>query len=127
MLTRSGAFKILREILETGGLTEDMESAISRLKDDFDEREGILKKYGETYDGEDLDDYEFKEYEPSSSYPDGKDWKQEYESMRQKYLDRFFGPSRETDLDEAIEENTEDIKRDGEPQTFEELLERREG
>ena len=44
--------KILRRIMETGGLTPDMEEDIQRLRDDFDERESILKKYGETYDGD---------------------------------------------------------------------------
>ena len=55
ILTRSGMEKILRRIMESGGMTEDMEQDIERLKDDFDEREGILKRYGETYDGEDRD------------------------------------------------------------------------
>lgn len=49
--------KILRRIMESGGMTEDMERDVERLKDDFDEREGILKRYGETYDGEDQDEY----------------------------------------------------------------------
>lgn len=43
ILTRSGMEKILRRIMDSGGMTEDMERDVERLKDDFDEREGILK------------------------------------------------------------------------------------
>ena len=54
ILTKTGMDKILRRIMETGGLTEDMERDIDRLRSDFDEREGMLRRYGETYDGEDM-------------------------------------------------------------------------
>lgn len=39
ILTKRGMDKILRRIMETGGLTEDMEKDIDRLRSDFDERE----------------------------------------------------------------------------------------
>ena len=39
ILTKRGMDKILRRIMETGGLTEDMEKDIDRLSSDFDERE----------------------------------------------------------------------------------------
>ena len=48
--------------------------------------------------------------------------------MRQRYLDRFFGGRGEgEEYREIMRETEEDVRRDGEPQTFDELLERTEG
>lgn len=134
ILTKTGLNKILRRIMETGGLTPDMEEDIQRLRDDFDEREGILKKYGETYDGEDVDEYEYTGrdtndiYTPKEEEKDAKEWRTKYEEMKARYLDRFFGGvDNDKDFEETMNETREDVKRDGEPQTFDELLERVEG
>lgn len=125
LLTKAGVNKILRRIMETGGLTDAMENDIKRLKDDFDEREGILKTYGETYDGEDKDEYDFKGREQSQISAD-EDYKGKYEEMKQKYLDRFFGGVG-NEVEEIKEETKEDVKRDGTEQSFEDLFEKREG
>lgn len=123
ILTKTGMDKILRRIMETGGLTEDMERDIDRLRSDFDEREGMLRRYGETYDGEDMDEYEWKGRDESQ-----EDWRGRYEEMRQRYLDRFFGGRDEgEEYQEIMSETEEDVRRDGKPQTFDELLERTEG
>lgn len=134
ILTRSGMTKILRRIMESGGMTDDMEEDVRRLQDDFDEREGILRKYGETYDGEDRDEYEFSERDGTSNYtPREEDkladeWRIKYEEMKKRYLDRFFGTDEiEDDYFETMRKTREDVKRDGEPQSFDELLERVEG
>lgn len=134
ILTKTGMNKILRRIMETGGLTPDMEEDIQRLRDDFDEREGILKKYGETYDGEDMDEYEYtgrdtdEIYTPKEEEKDAKDWRTKYEEMKARYLDRFFGSvDNDKNFEETMDETREDVERDGEPQTFDELLERVEG
>lgn len=135
LLTGAGMRKILRRIMETGGLTEDMEKDVERLKDDFDEREGILRRYGEVYDGEDRDEYEYTGrdtdtvYTPREEEKEARDWRGEYERMKARYLDRFFGGSQdvEDDYDRVMRETREDVERDGEPQTFDELLERVEG
>lgn len=131
ILTKTGMNKILRRIMETGGLTPDMEEDIQRLRDDFDEREGILKKYGETYDGEDVDEYDFtgrdtnEIYTPKEEEKDAKEWRTKYEEMKARYLDRFFGGvDNDKIFEETINETREDVDRDGEPQTFDELLER---
>ncbi len=144
ILTKTGMDKILRRIMETGGLTEDMERDIDRLRSDFDEREGMLRRYGETYDGEDMDEYEWRGrddesredsdrddreiYTPREEAKDYEDWRGRYEEMRQRYLDRFFG-GRDVgeEYREIMRETEEDVRRDGEPQTFDELLERTEG
>ena len=134
ILTKTGMNKILRRIMETGGLTPDMEEDIQRLRDDFDEREGILKKYGETYDGEDMDEYEYTGRDTDEIYTtkeeekDDKDWRTKYEEMKARYLDRFFGGvDNDKNFEETMDEPREDVERDGEPQTFDELLERVEG
>lgn len=131
ILTRSGMEKILRRIMESGGMTEDMEKDVERLKDDFEEREGILKRYGETYDGEDQDEYEYSGRDDVNIYTpreEEKDWKKEYDDLKTRYMDRFFGTSEvEEKFNDTIEETEEDVKRDGEVQTFDELLERTEG
>lgn len=150
ILTRNGMTKLLRRIMETGGMSEAMESDIQRLRDDFDEREGMLRRYGETYDGEDdVDEYDWtpredtdSEYEQDETGTEGmegsdevftpreeeKDWRQEYENMRQRYLDRFFGTGNIENKNEDIMKDTEeDVKRDGTKQTFETLFKRVEG
>jgi hypothetical protein len=131
ILTRSGMEKILRRIMESGGMTEDMERDVERLKDDFDEREGILKRYGETYDGEDRDEYDYSERDDINIYTpkeEEKDWKQEYDNLKERYMNRFFGTSDVKDeFDDTMEETKEDVKRDGTIQSFDELLERTEG
>lgn len=134
ILTKTGMNKILRRIMETGGLTPDMEEDIQRLRDDFDEREGILKKYGETYDGEDMDEYEYtgrdtdEIYTPKEEEKDAKDWRTKYEEMKARYLDHFFGGvDNDKNFEKTMDETREDVERDGEPQTFDELLERVEG
>ena len=48
--------------------------------------------------------------------------------MKKRYLDRFFGTDEiEDDYFETMRKTREDVKRDGEPQSFDELLERVEG
>lgn len=133
ILTKTGMNKILRRIMETGGMTPNMEEDIQRLRDDFDEREGILKKYGKTYDSEDMDEYEYtgrdtsEIYTPKEEEKDAKEWRTKYEEMKARYLDRFFGGVENKDFKETMEETREDVERDGEPQTFDELLGRVEG
>ena len=131
ILTRSGMEKILRRIMESGGMTEDIEQDIERLKDDFDEREGILKRYGETYDGEDRDEYDYSERDGINIYTpkeEEKDWKKEYDNLKERYMNRFFGTSDiKEEFDDTMEDTKEDVKRDGTVQSFDELLERVEG
>lgn len=110
MLTKTGINKILTRIMETGGFTDDMEKDIRRLKDELDERDAILKKYGEVYDGEDKDEYEYVEREY-------KDYKAEYDALKERYMKRFFGETIEDDrfedetvVDETVNDtNYEDI------------------
>ena len=141
LLTKTGMDKILRRIMESDGLTEDMEKDVQKLRDEFDEREGVLRKYGKVYDGEDMDEYDWEESREIRNDNDDdvevftpceeekiEYWKGRYEEMRKKYIDRFFGGDDiRRDFEETMDETEDDVRRDGEPQTFEELLERTEG
>lgn len=117
MRTKKGIERLLSEIMLSGELTPDMEENIQKLRDEFDEREGILQKYGETYDGED-EEYEWKEREDSEDKDEEQDvWKTRYQELKEQYVERFFGKK-----DEIMEEQKEDIIEDGEPRTFDTLL-----
>lgn len=112
MLTRSYVNRLLKSIIDTGGLSEDMESALEKLRDDFDEREGILKKYGEVKDGEDIDEYEFEAIEQAEhTDTTDEDFKTKYEELRQKYRDRFWnGEEKEVEEDTTEIEDTEEAE-----------------
>lgn len=124
ILTRAGMEKLLRRLFETGGLTPDMEEDIKRLKDDFDEREGILRKYGEVYDGEDRDDYDYRELERRGGdnkdtdvvytpREEEKDWEKRYNELKDRYIARFLGKSeevlRKAEKEAEIPDEYEDI------------------
>lgn len=127
ILTKTGMDKILRKIMEAGILNSDMENVIQRLRDDFNERENFLNKYGKTYEGEDLDEYDYIMYETNDEN-EAKEWKEKYEEMKTRYIDRFFsGEDGGKKFEEIMNKTREDVKRDSEPQTFDELLERVEG
>lgn len=129
LMTRKGMDTLLKRIMESGGLTADMEKDIERLRGDFDEREGILKKYGEEYNGE-ADEYEFTE-NVSRETSDGE-WENKYKELKQRYIDRFFGGIEEGNEDgkeegeEIKEEQEEDIEKDGKELSYDKLFEERE-
>ena len=67
-------------------------------------------------------------YTPREEDKLADDWRIKYEEMKKRYLDRFFGTDEiEDDYFETMRKTREDVKRDGEPQSFNELLERVEG
>lgn len=136
ILTRYGFEKLARRIMESGGLTEQMESDVRRLRDDFVEREGLLRKYGETYDGEDREEYEWKESDSRLSREgdsdttvlqdvsvNAKDWEAEYKALYQRYLDAFFGkPVKNDDYEDIMQNQVEDSIEDSRPRTLDELM-----
>lgn len=119
LLSRKGIENLLRRIMDTGSLTEDMVKDIERIKDDYNEREGILNKYGETYDGED-DEYEWQERKIEVNQAD--DWEKRYYDLKKDYIDRFWGGK-----EQIMSETVEDVKKDGEKLTYEDLFKKREG
>lgn len=86
ILSKKGLEILLERIMSSGELTPQMETDIQRLKDDYDERMGILSKYGESYDGED-EEYDFIERE----MPDYEGAIAERDKYKKAYFDRFFG------------------------------------
>lgn len=120
MLTKGGVEKILNRIWETGGLSADMEEDISKLKAEFDEREGVLRKYGEVYAGEDKDEYDWKD--------NGGEYRSKYEELKERYKNRFLRgePDRRNadkeDFETVKEGEEKDVKKDSTPHTWDELL-----
>ncbi len=118
MMTKDEHNLLLEEIARTGGDTENMMKLIEKLQGDFDEREGELARYRETYDREN------RESNPQ------EDYKTRYESLRKDYIDRFFGRV-SNEIAEAkenvIERTEDDTKANSEPLDYDELFERKEG
>lgn len=136
-LTKKEHEDLLREIAETGGDTANMLELMQKLRDDFDEREGELRRYGEERDkerpeGAEKEDERIrresreddKEDRGERRDPLSKDVvsRAEYDELKRKYIDRFFSAP-----EEVKKETEKDVKRDGENQTFEELFKRKEG
>lgn len=120
LLTKKGMHELISRIWETGGLTPDMEEDIKRLKDDFDERDAILRKYGEAYDGEAIE-YEFKEKEGESG------WEEKYNEIKKRYVERFLGSGgtdekEDTIIFEKADDNITDDEAASETLTIDDML-----
>lgn len=122
MLSREEVYDLMRRIAETGGLTPEMERDLEKVKDEFDEREGELERYRERYNGEDSSPKE-KDKDDRVERSEYEKLKDDYENLRTRYRERFWGRVSE----DVIEDTEEDVKRDGEVQTYEDLFERKEG
>lgn len=148
LFTKKGYDNILQRIWETGGMTPDMEEDIHRLRDEFDEREGILKEYGEEYDGED-ETYEFRRRNEESTISDSgsditdiidtentvsttddrveidnrPDWESRYRKLEQRYKDTFFGRIQpDDDFSEIMVDQVDNAVAESAPRSFNELL-----
>lgn len=128
---------LLREIAESGGDTAKMLELMQNLRDDFDEREGELKRYDEKRDkerpeGEAKEDDKIRQESKEADREDKRERRDplskdtvsrnEYDELKRKYIERFFSTP-----DEAKKSQEEDVKRDGKKQSFEELFEKKEG
>lgn len=126
-MTKEEHDALLRRIAETGGATPEMLDDIQKLRDEYDEREGMLRRYGERYDGENRERKEREESPPEEREKDldgvdreDIDWRGKYEEIRKKYVERFFSSP-----EQAKEEQNEDVTKDGETMTYEELFKER--
>lgn len=108
MRTRQAYEELLARLMASGELTPDMEEDFRRLKDELDEREGILARYGETYDGENKEyDWKPREEEIIDTPKENTiDWKARYDEMKQRYIDRFMGRVKEENLRDLREDLT---------------------
>lgn len=113
MRTKKAYDALIKKIFETGGLTDEMGEDLKKLQDELDEREGILRKMGASYDI-DADEYTF---EPTSS----DDWRSKYDEMRKKYIDRFFGNEEiiKKEEEKTVIDETED---DDDDMTYDDLM-----
>lgn len=103
---------------------EELMSGVQALlgENDSDEAIALLENMTDT-----LTDYETRLTPPELEEP-GEDWEQKYndldKSWRERYIARFSGE--QTDPEEVMSNQEEDVKKDGEPQTFEDLFKERE-
>lgn len=134
--TREEYENLLKEIANSGGDTPAMMELLQKLRDDYDEREGLLKRYGEERDkrapegSEEERDKIRKESEEDNIEDKGErriaydDYvpREDYEELRKKYIERFF-----TSPDKAKRMQKENVMDDGKKRFFEELFKEREG
>lgn len=108
MRTRRAYEELLSRLMASGELTPDMEEDFRQLKDELDEREGMLARYGETYDGENKEyDWKPREEEVVDTPKENTiDWKARYDEMKQRYIDRFMGRVKEENLRDLREDLT---------------------
>lgn len=109
---------LLAEIAGSGGDTAKMMELLQKLRDDFDDREGELKRYREASDknepqGAQAEDEKIQKEAKEDDKSDGGerrdaydiDYKQKYESLKEEYLNRFFGGDKsEEDADRRPED-----------------------
>lgn len=98
---------LLKEIAASGGDTPKMLELMQKLRDDFDEREGMLKKLGEKRDSETpegtrAEEEKIRDESRKDNEEDGGERRKaydalgdtvsraDYEALRRKYIDRFF-------------------------------------
>lgn len=137
MLDKDSHENLLKEIAATGGDTPAMLELMQKLRDDFDEREGMLRKDGEAKDsespdGEDKEVDKIREESVEDNKEDGGIRRDPlsadmvsramYDDLRKKYIERFF-----SNPEEVKQDQEEDVKRDGEGQSFDDLFKKREG
>ena len=101
---------------------EDFMKALEKLVGDRkdDDILEIIENFSETYDRPGVDELNEKIRKMEADYAAlDDDW-------RRRYRERFFSGA-ETTSQEVKEEQEDDVKRDGGPQTYEELFKEREG
>ena len=124
MLTLAAINKILKKILENSDLGEEISNDIESIKNAVQDRDTILKNYGDLPDDEDLEDFEFVAREKETDSND--EYKTKYDALRKQYVERFFG-GKPKEAEEIIEDQMVDLEKDEKPLSFDELLEKTEG
>lgn len=122
MYTKEEYDNLLREIAQTGGDTPAMLDLLQKLRDDFDDREGQLRRYGEGEDkevpeGDAAEEAKIVEESKEDNSEDGGlrrdpiDWEQKYKELERKYIDRFFSkPETVEDTEDRYEEESKEVK-----------------
>lgn len=130
---------LLQEIARSGGDTPRMLELMQKLRDDFDEREGILRKEGRETDkeppeGQKKEEAVIRKESEEDDKEDGGERRraygvkpddvEDYEKLKEEYIRRFFSSPRQ-----AARDQEEDIKKDGRSgkTSFDDLFKKREG
>lgn len=124
MMLKNEVDELIRKIADTGGATDDMMEDLKKLSDEFDEREGELNRYRE-----EKDTTEGKE-EVREEGAELVNWKEKYDEMKNRYMDRFFNGTEEearSRMEATKQSQDEDVTKDGELLTFNDLFKEREG
>lgn len=95
---------------------EDYMALVNRLYDGRTDDEALadIENLTDTYD----------ELENNNDRSEIEALRSENENLRQRYRDRFFNP---VTSEQIIKEQEDDVKRDGEDVTFDDLFEAKEG
>lgn len=88
-MSQDEMYRLMDDIINSGGDTELMRAHMAQLRAEYDEREGMLRHYRETYDGENALRYRASEYDAVVSERDR--YREDAERYRQMYIDRFTG------------------------------------
>lgn len=124
MRTLASVNKILKKILENSDLGEEISNDIEAIKTAIQDRDTILKNYGDLPDDEDLEEFEFVAREKETDSND--EYKTKYDALRKQYVERFFG-GKPKEAEEIIEDQMGDLEKDEKPLSFDDLLEKTEG
>lgn len=105
MVSRSKIESVLREIFGDE-ITDETEERIAIINRGFDERDESLRGYGD-FEG-DGDEVEFRGREILE--PSDVNWQAKYNSLHQRYLDKFFGGNVASEGDDTVElDTTEEV------------------
>lgn len=98
--------EIIKSIVDVTTASPEVIEMVEKIRADYDERIGMVDKD-----------------------KGGEEWKEKYEELKKKYVDRFFTSPAEVDekVKDLKEETEEHVKKDGEEVSFEDLFEKREG
>lgn len=96
---------VLREMFGDE-ITDETEERIAIINRGFYERDEALREYGD-FEG-DGDEVEFRGREISE--PSDVNWQAKYNSLHQRYLDKFFGGNVASEGDDTVElDTTEEV------------------
>lgn len=109
MLTRRGYGSLIDRAKETGGLTPEMQEDLEKLRGELDERDGLLRKYGETYDGEsEEEEWEFREREVPDYKAQYDALTAKYNGLSARYTDLMNNPHTAHETDASVDEGQGD-------------------
>lgn len=120
-MDKESYYNLLAEIEASGGETDKMKELLQKLRDDFDEREGELKRYRERKDrenpGTEKENKKIEEESKEDNREDGGerrdpiDYKNAYEVMKRELADRLMGyrESKEDEKEEEVKKRIADL------------------